>query len=102
MSVHMRTVFRLLPALLAPCLAAAANQYAIDVQADRDLNVRGTARLTWRNDTPGPASEIPLRCSGSIGRVTVGGKALHVQEGRVRLPEPVTRMPSTWVSGTIS
>jgi hypothetical protein len=95
MSVPLRTVFRLLPALLAPCLAAGANQYAIDVQADGNLNVRGTARLSWRNDTPGPVSEVPLRCSGSIGRVTVGGKALHVQEGRVRLPEPVAAGAAT-------
>jgi hypothetical protein len=84
-----------LSALLAPCIAAAANQYAIEVEADRNLNVRGTARVTWRNDTPSPATEIPLRCSGDIGRVSAGGKLLRTQGQRVLLAEPVAAGAAT-------
>lgn len=73
-------MLRLCAITLAPVLALAANQYAIVAQADRNLNVRGTVRITWTNDTGKPASEIPVQCSCKMKRVG---------NNRVALPQTV-------------
>jgi hypothetical protein len=79
---------RLVSALLA-CGAAAANQYTLDIRADRNLGVRGKTALTWRNETGRPAAEIPLVCTGRMKRASIGGKPVQIDDGRVLLPEPV-------------
>ncbi len=69
--------------------AAGANQYTIDIQADRNLNVRGTATLTWRNETGRPSTEIPIVCDGRMKKATAGGAPLRIDRKRVLLPASI-------------
>ncbi len=78
-----------LAALLLFCTVARANQYTIEVQADRNLKVRGVETISWQNNTGHPAKEIPLICSCRLKRATLQGKPLRIRNNRVLLLEPV-------------
>src|SRR3974377_2214721 len=81
----------LLPALLLSCAAAGGNQYRIEIQADSALNVRGTVRLVWWNESNQPVTEIPLRCSGKIERAASDdGTRLEMKGASVMLRQPVS------------
>ncbi len=93
--VGLRLAHLLLPALLAFGIAAGGNQYTIEVQADRNLNVRGVVRLTWRNEMNHETAEVPVLCSGKMKRATAGGKPLRIDSKRVLLPQAVAAGATT-------
>jgi hypothetical protein len=75
--------------LLLWATSATAHEYRIDVTADANLRVRGTATLIWHNETGRPVSEIPLRCTGSLGKASIDGRSVRLAGGRVLLPSPI-------------
>lgn len=70
---------------------ASANEYRIEIAADRRLALRGAVTMTWRNETELAASEIPLRCTCKLGRATIGSNSVRVAGDRLVLP---TRLPT--------
>jgi hypothetical protein len=74
---------------LLSCGAAAANQYAIEVRADRNLNVRGVETVVWRNGGSEASTEIPIVCACDIEEIVGWGRQIRMQNRRVVLPSPV-------------
>jgi hypothetical protein len=86
---HPRSATLLLGTLAWSALCARGNQYRIDVQSDANLNLRGVVRLVWRNDTPVPATEIPLLAAGRVTRVTGADRPARFDGHRILLSDPV-------------
>ncbi len=68
---------------------ARANQYIIEIQSDKKLDVRGVETLIWQNNTGYPATEIPLVYSCKIIKAAVHGDPVRIKNKRLLLPDAV-------------